>query len=71
MRLLEGYHLTAQRRRAIKAVLDAGLTEGRVGRTDYRLTEVGPQTYRVAITARETDVFGRLSAVTDSVTVRV
>lgn len=47
-------HLTANEKKAITAILAAGLTEGRVGRTDYRMTKDG-DTYTVRITKAETD----------------
>lgn len=50
-------HLTVTEKRAITAILAAGLTEGRVGRTDYRMTKDG-DTYTVRITKAETDWFG-------------
>lgn len=39
MRVLTG-HLTAANKKAIKAILYAGLTEGKVGKTSYQLSVV-------------------------------
>lgn len=65
MKMIEGHHLTATRRRAIRAILARGLTAGRVGRTTYRLADEGGGRWRVQITANETDCYGRLTPMTD------
>jgi len=39
MKLITG-HLTAANKKAIKAILDAGLTQGKVGRTSYQLSNI-------------------------------
>ncbi|MES3018174.1 MAG: hypothetical protein V4721_10355 [Bacteroidota bacterium] len=46
-------HLTATEKKHIKAILSAGLSEGRVNRKDYRINRVG-DVFEVLITAMET-----------------
>jgi hypothetical protein len=52
MKALTG-HITATEKKAIKAILAAGLTSGRVGRTDYRISNENGL-YLVFITKLET-----------------
>lgn len=58
MKILEGYHLTATERRAIRAIQAQGLSEGRVGRTDYRLSTNPDGSTTARITKAETDWCG-------------
>lgn len=64
-------NLTGLKRRAIKAVLDAGLLAGQVGRTVYRLEPIDPNRYSVSVEYRETDIFGRLSGQVDKFVIRI
>jgi len=59
IKMISGYHLTAGNRRAIRAVIDSGHANAKVGRTIYRISptdKVGR--YNVEITFREINFFG-------------
>ena len=56
MKLINGLHVTANEKKAIQAILKAGLKEGRVGRTDYFIEGTNP--YTVRICKAVTDWFG-------------
>jgi len=58
IKTLEGY-LTAVEKKAIKAILEAGLTEGRVSRKSYWIKEMGGF-FEVVIGQNETNVFNRV-----------
>jgi hypothetical protein len=47
-------HLTAVEKKAINAILEAGLTQGKVNRKEYYLTKREDNTYSVKIIQNET-----------------
>ena len=52
MKIIKG-HLTEGNKKAIKAILDAGLTTGRVGRTDYHISKGENDIYTVKIVKKD------------------
>jgi hypothetical protein len=49
------HNLTTIERKAIKAIIEAGLTAGKVGRKEYRLKSLGANRYEVNIRWNEFD----------------
>ncbi|MBU6231369.1 hypothetical protein KGP36_01770 [Patescibacteria group bacterium] len=58
LNIISGYHLTATDRQAIKALRAAGLSAGKIGRTNYRLTE-SAGVFSLTIIKNETLTIGR------------
>lgn len=63
----EHRHLTATEKKAIVAIIQAGLDAGKVGKKTYRIskTENG---YKVVITENQTNMFGKMVEVSHSAT---
>lgn len=55
----EHRHLTTTERKAIIAILEAGLDAGKVGKKTYRLTKL-EKGYKVTITQNQTNMFNKM-----------
>lgn len=59
MKITHKYHVTANARKNIKAMFDAGLTSAKVGRMNIYATATGAGQYDVTVIKRETKTVGR------------
>jgi len=63
-------HLTAAERKAITAIIEAGLTKGRVGRKDYFIT-AEENGYSVKIQQNQSNDYGKMSVRTYTTTFNI
>jgi len=66
----EHKHLTATERKAIVAILEAGLMEGKVGRKVFRITKL-EEGFKVMIESKRSNDYGKMIDVTYSATFNV